>query len=262
MAEKLAKFPVMELFGPTIQGEGLLTGTVSHFLRFGGCGLRCTWCDSMYAVLPEEIKRYRTIMTSHEILEAVAALPRAPYITLTGGDPCIHKQMGDILPALNSLEMWVAIETQGQLFPDWLVQVDVVTFSPKPPSSGNVVDIEDMRRWLQARSRSPWPGRTCIKVVVATNEDMEYALDVYRRIPSHYYEAFYFTAQTPLTFLDTDAGATYASPEMKLQGVLEQQRRLAGEILTRACQGTNFNSKVHIGCQGHVLLWPEHDKGV
>ena len=43
---------VVETFGPTIQGEGPYAGRVCHFVRFGGCDYRCTWCDSMHAVDP------------------------------------------------------------------------------------------------------------------------------------------------------------------------------------------------------------------
>lgn len=54
---KSKKFPVVELFGPTIQGEGAVAGQFSHFVRFGGCPRRCSWCDSMHAVLPEEVQK-------------------------------------------------------------------------------------------------------------------------------------------------------------------------------------------------------------
>ena len=33
----------------SIQGEGLLTGTESVFVRAGGCNLRCWYCDTPYA---------------------------------------------------------------------------------------------------------------------------------------------------------------------------------------------------------------------
>lgn len=41
-AEK--RLPVMEVFGPTIQGEGPLAGTKTMFVRFGGCDFRCVKC--------------------------------------------------------------------------------------------------------------------------------------------------------------------------------------------------------------------------
>ena len=46
--------PVVEIFGPTIQGEGAEAGVPTHFVRVGGCDYRCIWCDTMYAVDPDD----------------------------------------------------------------------------------------------------------------------------------------------------------------------------------------------------------------
>ena len=48
--------PVVEIFGPTIQGEGAEAGIPTHFVRVGGCDFRCSWCDTMYAVDPEIVR--------------------------------------------------------------------------------------------------------------------------------------------------------------------------------------------------------------
>lgn len=248
------RIQVMELFGPTIQGEGIMTGTVTHFLRTGGCPLRCKWCDSLFSVLPDQIKEYRTLMTTAEIILAVKALPYAPYITLTGGDPCIQPRLGEILMAMNDMGMRIAVETQGQYFPDWLKKCDVLTFSPKPPSSGNVVDPLPLANYLVDLGGIR-PQEVCIKVVVFDEEDFAYALSVYNVIPRNYYDAFYFTAGTVLE----DPRGRKLPPFDKTMGVIQNESALAKLMLKCA---TPFNDKVRLGCQQHVLLWPDKDKGV
>lgn len=262
--KKFRRIPIMELFGPTIQGEGLMSGTITHFLRTGGCGMRCNWCDTMFAVDPALIKEGRVLMTVPDVLDAIAGLPFAPYITLTGGDPCLHKGLGEMIPSLNARGMRVAIETQGQLFPSWLKDCDVITFSPKPPSAGEIVEPENIATWIKNTfGGGRRPVRICIKVVIFDEEDFEYALSVYDAIPAGMYDSFYFTGGTLLTQdveLPEDAPEGYEYT-LKATYVLRNFRAVATEVL-RHQPSVQFNDKVHIGCQQHVLLWPDKDKGV
>jgi len=132
------KIPVIEIFGPTIQGEGALCGFVSHFVRLGGCPYRCKWCDSLHAVLPEEIKKNATYMTQRELAAKVSALPESRWCTLTGGDPV----MWDLTEFMHFLgegnhsltRPAINVETEGYLKQDWLLRCDLITVSPKVPA--------------------------------------------------------------------------------------------------------------------------------
>lgn len=232
-----------------------MTGTVTHFLRTGGCGLRCTWCDSMYAVDPAQIRQNRVMMTVGEIITALTSRTWAPYVTFTGGDPCLQKHLGDVVIALNTHGMRVAVETQGELFPDWLDTCDVVTFSPKGPSSGNVVDIDPLIEWVENQGTRR-NKRVCLKVVIerGNSDDFQYAMRLYRAIRPVFYDAFYFTACTPIP-VEGDK----ILPIERVLGVLEAQQWVAKQVLD--CAGT-MNEKVHVGCQQHVLLWPDKQQGV
>lgn len=44
----MSKIPVLEIFGPTIQGEGMVVGQKTMFIRTAGCDYSCAWCDSAF----------------------------------------------------------------------------------------------------------------------------------------------------------------------------------------------------------------------
>ena len=71
---------ISEIFGPTIQGEGPLIGRPTVFVRTAGCDYRCTWCDTLYAVLPEYHDEW-VLMTPPQIIARVNEL--------AGGDPVL-----------------------------------------------------------------------------------------------------------------------------------------------------------------------------
>ena len=70
---------VSEIFGPTVQGEGPLIGRASVFVRTGGCDYRCSWCDTLYAVLPQYRNDW-TPMTPADIMASKASLT-GQYLT-------------------------------------------------------------------------------------------------------------------------------------------------------------------------------------
>ena len=97
-------WPIIELFGPTIQGEGAMAGVPTMFLRFGGCGYRCNWCDTMYAVDPHQVRENRTMMTCENIVAQINATEQATkWMTFSGGDPCMQPHVGNLIRAIKVL---------------------------------------------------------------------------------------------------------------------------------------------------------------
>src|SRR3954451_15031820 len=134
--QRTRTFPVIEIFGPTIQGEGAEAGLPTHFVRLGGCDFRCSWCDTMYAVDPVQVRARSRRLDGAHIADAVAAPAGRPqWVTVSGGNPALH-EFGDCVALLQERGFRVAAETQGSLWRDWLSALDRLTISPKPPSSG------------------------------------------------------------------------------------------------------------------------------
>lgn len=53
------KFPVAEIFD-SIEGEGKRTGYMAVFVRFAGCNIRCTYCDTAYALKESDAEEFLT----------------------------------------------------------------------------------------------------------------------------------------------------------------------------------------------------------
>lgn len=111
---------VNEIFH-SLQGEGYHTGTASVFIRFSGCNLHCSFCDTQH--------EQGTMMSLPEIVEQVMQYPQAPLIVLTGGEPSLWIDE-DFITGLKAMTgKRIAIETNGtrRLYPG----IDWVTMSPK-----------------------------------------------------------------------------------------------------------------------------------
>lgn len=194
------RFPVIEVFGPTIQGEGPDAGRPCDFIRFGGCDYRCSWCDSLYAVEPELVREHAEKLTSAEIERRLVDLGSpARMVVLSGGNPALFGSLGSLVKALHLSGRRVAVETQGSVWRDWLATVDVLVISPKPPSSGmaSPEHAEQTRRFLREASSPAIVAcgqRKALKVVVFDVADYWWAQELHAEYPGF---PFYVSAGTP-----------------------------------------------------------------
>ncbi|ADC51840.1 hypothetical protein BpOF4_19005 [Alkalihalophilus pseudofirmus OF4] len=174
----MKKIPVMEIFGPTIQGEGMVIGQKTMFVRTGGCDYRCSWCDSAFTW---DGTGKSNLMTAEEIIKQLKEIggDRFSHVTISGGNPAIHQGIGKLVSFLKSLGIKTAVETQGSLWQEWMMEVSDVTISPKPPSSKMETDFDKLDYYIDRLKDQ----HVSLKVVVFTEEDLEYAKHIHERYP-------------------------------------------------------------------------------
>jgi len=125
----------------SIQGEGTLIGIPMVFVRFTGCNLRCTWCDTKYAW--EEGKE----MSMEEIIGEIRKY-KSNWVCLTGGEPLLQKDIYKLIDRLINLGYRVLLETNGSLSLEDLPCEEqlIVDMDIKTPSSGmsNFMNLENL----------------------------------------------------------------------------------------------------------------------
>jgi 7-carboxy-7-deazaguanine synthase len=230
-------FPVVELFGPTCQGEGPDAGRPAYFVRFGLCDFRCTWCDSLYAVEPGLVRSTAEPATAEDIVTRLGALERGPtLVVLTGGNPAIH-ELAPVVRALHARGYEVSVETQGSLWRPWLAEVDRLVVSPKAPSSG----MADPRRWEQfeafAEQAREAGTLAHLKVVVFDDVDLAFAARVAERFGDL---PFYVS-------IGTDQNL---DEETTVRRMRERFAWVAGAVARRPDL-----QRAHVLPQLHVLAW-------
>lgn len=173
---RIQTYPIIEVFGPVIQGEGAMIGRQTHFVRLGGCDYRCAWCDTPYAVLPDQVRTNNTRMSDQDVVARLRTLGTVtPWVTLSGGNPALHI-LDSLVAALHDVGYRVAVETQGSIYRPWLEACDLVTISPKPPSSGMETDLAMLDRFVGLPAAN-------LKVVIFDDTDFAFARSIHGRFP-------------------------------------------------------------------------------
>lgn len=151
----------------SIQGESTRAGWPCVFVRLQGCSLRCSWCDTKYAISPDGPHR---TMQIDEIISEVKKYP-CRYVTVTGGEPLLQPNVHELLSRLCAGGYSVALETNGW---DSVAGVDgrvVKVMDVKCPSSGMGFNLDNLEYIT---------GNDEIKFVIADREDYEFARDFVR----------------------------------------------------------------------------------
>ena len=180
------RLPVMEIFGPTIQGEGMVIGQKTMFVRTAGCDYSCAWCDSAFTWDGSGKDEIR-MMTAEEIVTELFRTGGETFshVTVSGGNPALLTHLDELIALLHERGMTVALETQGSRWQEWFLQIDDLTLSPKPPSSTmetNWAVLDEIVERLSQHKRN-----FSLKVVIFDERDLEYAIEVHHRYPKAHF---------------------------------------------------------------------------
>jgi 7-carboxy-7-deazaguanine synthase len=156
----------------SIQGEGLLVGVPSIFLRFAGCNLRCSFCDTKYAY------KQGTEMSIQEILDEIKKFA-CTYICLTGGEPLLQKDTTKLIESLLQKNYKICLETNGSISIKKLVGKKslLISLDIKCPSSGS-------HEQMNMKNISYLSKKDQLKFIIKNKEDYAYAKKILKKYNS------------------------------------------------------------------------------
>ena len=174
---------IAEIFH-SIQGEGLLAGVPSVFVRTSGCNLRCHWCDTPYASWKPE----GPDMTVEQVLEKVLAW-NSTHVVLTGGEPMIAPDLPALAARLKKAGKHITIETAATVPPGGIA-CDLASLSPKlsnstpPPERDSAWAQKHEAARLQPSVITDWIKNYDfqLKFVVSTEQDVTEIKDLLSRL--------------------------------------------------------------------------------
>ncbi len=220
--------PVIEQF-ISLDGEGPTAGELAYFVRFEGCNLRCSWCDTDYSW-------DGTVAITHRTPEEIYADIKSSgvhNVTLTGGEPLIQAQ---ILPLLQLLAaddaLCIHIETNGA--------VNIAPFRAQCPAH-NIHYILDYKL----------PASAMEQHMCMTNLEQVQPTDVYKFVIASERD-LNRTIEIIQQYNLADRCQVFLSPVRESIDPL---------LLVDAMKEHTLNS-VRLQLQLHKILWPKEMRGV
>ena len=215
----------------SIQGEGMLTGVPSVFVRTSGCNLRCVWCDTPYTSWTPDGKE----MSVDEVLASVRSNP-ARHAVVTGGEPMIAPGIVELTEGIRGLGLHVTIETAGTVYHP--VACDLISISPKLENS---TPFE--------RDGGKW---------VAQHERVRYQPEVLKQLMSEYDYQLKFVVASPddvaeiakmIEDLHADRNRVVLMPEGTTPEAIRERAAWLTEICKR--EGFRYSPRLHIDLWGN-----------
>jgi 7-carboxy-7-deazaguanine synthase len=168
----------------SIQGEGLLTGVPSVFVRTSGCNLRCWFCDTPYT-------SWRPEGSDMPVDEIVAQVEEwdSRHVVITGGEPMLFAELIPLCDRLRAIGRHITIETAGTLYLP--VACDLMSISPKFTSSAP--DAQRHPRWHRRHLRERHRPEVIKRLLAAFQYQVKFVIDS----PADMYEVTKYLAEFP-----------------------------------------------------------------
>ena len=215
----------------SIQGEGMLAGVPSVFLRTSGCNLRCTWCDTPYTSWKPE----GDDLPLDDIVAHVHGRGSA-HVVVTGGEPMIQQDIVQLTQRLKDLGLHITIETAGTVYQP--VTCDLMSISPKLANSTPTQREEG--RWA------------------AQHDRLRYQPDVLKRLMAEYPYQLKFVVSDPgdLAEIETilkETGADRSRVVLMPEGTSSETLSERAPWLVEICKRERFRygPRLHIDIYGN-----------
>ena len=154
---------IAEIF-ESIQGEGSRAGLPMMFVRFAGCNLRCSYCDTVYAL------ENGAVMEPEAVLKRCLESPWK-HTLLTGGEPLLQDAAFELAASLYKAGSTVVIETNGTIDISRLPEKAVKVMDIKTPGSG----FESKNLYSNINMLGPADD---VKFVLTSRDDFDWAVEM------------------------------------------------------------------------------------
>ncbi|HUU29452.1 MAG TPA: radical SAM protein [archaeon] len=152
----------------SVAGESGWQGLVATFIRFAGCDVDCSWCDTAYA------REEPGTSVSIEELMSICRANRVRRVVLTGGEPLLQQELPQLCKRLLDEGFDVQVETSGTRLVDKLDPRVMKVVDIKPPSA-------EAQKGFHWGNLDLLGKRDEIKFVPANRKDYDWALSIMRK---------------------------------------------------------------------------------
>ncbi|HEY4233473.1 MAG TPA: 7-carboxy-7-deazaguanine synthase QueE [Lacipirellulaceae bacterium] len=213
----------------SVQGEGLLTGEPSVFVRTSGCNLRCWFCDTPYTSWQPE----GGDMSTDEIVAQVEEWD-CRNVVLTGGEPMLHAELIPLCERLHAIGRHITVETAGTLYLP--VVCDMMSISPKFANSNP--STTEHPHWSRRHDRERHRPDVVRRLIAEHDYQLKFVLDA----PTDLDELVNYLDEIPIT----DPNRVLLMP----QGTDQEQLESRAAWLRPFC-----NSQGFVFCPRKQIEW-------